>query len=204
MWETNPSVLRARLLHCLSGHFGSDRLARVIGAADLAAELHQTDTRDDGTPYLAHPLRTALILVDELGIGDTDTMCVALLHDTLEDYGEAITTVLEDRFGTQVSNAVRALSKPPDRGRSRDEINQEYFPRIRSGDERVRLVKLADRLDNVRDLPTCPDAAKRARMLDETRTFYTALVCTIRDPQLRAALRAAYDEAVRAADDAPR
>ncbi len=185
-----------RLEVALIGSLRPGDMERVYRAVALASRAHEGQSRDDGTPYLVHPLRVALIVLEELGIGDPDMLCAAVLHDVLEDDKSLTPERIRDGFGPVVARTVATLTKPSKDERSREEVNQEYFPRVARADLATRLVKLADRLDNLRDLPHCPDAAKRRRKLEETRAFFLPLLEGLEDAGARATLRAAFAEAI--------
>jgi (p)ppGpp synthase/HD superfamily hydrolase len=132
-----------------------------------------------------------------MDVRDLKTLCVALLHDAVEDSA----TVTLDEIATECSPAVaelvHVLTKPPKQGKTYAEVNAVYFPRIAQfPDETVRCVKLADRLDNVRDLVNCPDEPKRVRMLTETQTFYRNLIEAVKDQRLKEAFKHAFGRAI--------
>ena len=94
---------------------GSDILERLgpsellQNALVLMRQAHDGALRDEGTPYIRHPLRVALILVEELGISDIDLVCTALLHDALEDCKDISYDILQERFGTRVGRFQREV-----------------------------------------------------------------------------------------------
>jgi len=128
-----------------------------------------------------HPLRVALILTEELGLADTDLVATALLHDVVEASPGSDPQPLRDRFGPTVADAVLALTKPPRGARSRSQVNRTYFARVKDASPVARIVKLADKLDNVRDAINCPDPAKRARTAAEARELFSLLCPTLAD-----------------------
>jgi len=190
------AALAVEVLAALGHGLDADELTAVRRALDLASDCHVGQQRDDGTPYMLHPLRTALILARELGVRDAIAVCAALLHDTLEDQCSVSLDDIRRLFGAEVASIIEAVTKPHARGRSHGEVNAIYFPRLRAADELVRTVKLADRLDNIRDLPNSQDRAKRRRMIDETRLFYMPLIDTLTDPRRREVLAGAFSQAI--------
>jgi GTP pyrophosphokinase len=196
--EGNESVesVAARLKEALSRALPPGEMRRVRRAVAVARRAHEGQSRDDGAPYLVHPLRTALILVEELGVAEPDALCAAILHDVLEDDKALTADTLRDEFGPRVAEMVTTLTKPTKAEGSREAVNREYFPRVARAGLATRLVKLADRLDNTRDLARCPDPAKRHRKLDETRSFYLAMVEQLEDAAARDALSEAFAEAI--------
>ena len=128
-------------------------VARVTSAYELAREKHEGQLRKSGEPYIIHPVAVASILVD-LGL-DTDSLCGALLHDVVEDTGTPL-EVIQKQFGGDVALLVDGVTKI---GRvahySREEQQAESIRKMllaMARDIRVVLIKLADRLHNMRTL----------------------------------------------------
>ncbi|HKY59383.1 MAG TPA: HD domain-containing protein [Gemmatimonadota bacterium] len=146
-----------------------DRPAIDLVEVDAFAEsAHAGQTRSTGEPYIAHPRAVRAILEDEFPepVDDT-TLAVALLHDVLEDC-DVHPTVLLERWGRQVQEAVTLLSwNLKVLGIDRDE--RVYWSGIRRGPRAVRLVKAADRLHNVRETIASRSARMAERYLEETR-----------------------------------
>ncbi len=119
-------------------------------------------------------MRVALILFEELGLRDTDALCAALLHDVVEDgNGRVTTSDLEKKFGRIIALMVSVLTKPnPDKKIPREVQLKTYHERIMQAAIPTRLVKLADRLDNMRDAIECNDVVFQKRYLIETREEY--------------------------------
>lgn len=145
---------KTELTDKLMGAIGSVELNRILCAWDMAQNVHQFQQRNDGTPYTWHPTRVAKILLDELNITDPDLLCAALLHDVLEDSDILTPEVIVYNFGDYVSYMVEMLTKEIGikDGPLRQKIDTEYIERLRNSSEDCRLVKLADRLDNLRCL----------------------------------------------------
>ena len=118
-------------------------------AASFAARSHQGQLRKDGrTPYVSHPFRVALTLRHVFGIDDEVALCVALLHDTIED----TTTDYDDlarEFGRAVAEAVACLTK--DKRLPEERREAAYHEVVGRGPWQARAVKLADAFDNVTD-----------------------------------------------------
>jgi (p)ppGpp synthase/HD superfamily hydrolase len=194
--EHDPDLLRNRL-EVQFDRVSPKDAATLKSALKLAFRAHSGQTRDDGTPYVLHPLRVASLLMEEMAVCDSKVVCAALLHDVVEDNTTVTLEEIAVECGFVVGELVQVLTKPPKQGRTHAEINAVYFPRIAEyPDEAVRLVKLADRLDNVRDLVNCPDVPKRARMLMETQTFYSGLIDAVKKEHLKESFRNAYLEAI--------
>lgn len=140
-----------------------------------AMQKHGSQTRASGDPYFSHPLEVAAILTD-LRLDDA-TIAVALLHDTIEDT-DATRTEIDSLFGEEIGKLVDGLTKI----KRLDLVSQrakqaENFRKLLlaiADDVRVLLVKLADRLHNMRTLQHMPEH-KRARIAEETMEIYAPL-----------------------------
>jgi len=150
-------------------------LSKIISAYEFAAKAHEGQTRSSGQPYIIHPLAVAYILL-ELGM-DTDTICSALLHDVAEDT-DATLDDLKKRFGQDVAmlvDGVTKLSKIPTN--TKEEQQAENIRKIllaMSQDIRVMIIKLADRLHNMRTLKYRPMDKQRNTAL-ETMNIYAPI-----------------------------
>jgi guanosine-3',5'-bis(diphosphate) 3'-pyrophosphohydrolase len=161
------------LKDALSPHLDSDALAFVRQAYELAADVHATQMRDEGTPYILHPLRVAMSLVDELDVTSPTLIAAALLHDVIEDSPEyyARGSVTRDdiasAFGEEVAEVVLLLSK------FEDVTLPDYLAAIEAAARTgAPLVKLADRLDNLRFLTHSPKTRKIHNYIRTTEIFY--------------------------------
>jgi (p)ppGpp synthase/HD superfamily hydrolase len=190
------AALKVELFAALDGALTPDQRALIERALDLMLQSHEGQRRDDGTAYAAHPIRVALILARELGIRDPSAVCAALLHDVLEDRKEISAGDLSRAFGPDVARMVETVTKPYGPGRPHREVNEAYFPRLRAADELTRMLKLADRLDNMRDLPTSPHPRKRRRIVEETRAFYLPLARGLADARRGALLQEELNKAI--------
>jgi len=150
-------------------------MSKIMSAYEFAAKAHEGQKRSSGQDYIIHPLAVAYTLL-ELGM-DTDTICAALLHDVVEDT-DATLNDLKKRFGQDVAllvDGVTKLSKIPTY--SREEQLAENVRKIllaMSQDIRVMIIKLADRLHNMRTLKYRPNEKQRATAL-ETMNIYAPI-----------------------------
>jgi (p)ppGpp synthase/HD superfamily hydrolase len=176
--------LSATMMWQAAGHLSQQALAMVCRALEVASQVHAGQTRDDGTPYILHPLRVCVSLLQELEVFDAEMLCAALLHDVLED-GPARCPDLKSAFGTRVANIVAVLTRPLISEWSRERRNKEYYDRLQHADDDTKLIKLLDKLDNLRDAPNCPDLEKRHRTRREAEDFYTSLCATLRQGGVR-------------------
>src|ERR1700730_16159569 len=140
-----------------------------------AMKAHGSQTRASGDPYFSHPLEVAAILTD-LKLDDA-TIVAALLHDTIEDT-EATRAEIDSVFGPEIGALVEGLTKLKRRELvSREAKQAENLRKLLlaiSDDVRVLLIKLADRLHNMRTLEFVPPAARR-RIAEETLDIYAPL-----------------------------
>ncbi|HEV2867320.1 MAG TPA: HD domain-containing protein, partial [Allosphingosinicella sp.] len=150
--------------------------ALINRAYVFSMKAHGSQTRASGDPYYSHPIEVAGILTD-LRLDD-ETIVTAILHDTIEDT-LATPEEIEDRFGPNVArlvDGVTKLSKIEAQSESqRAAENLRKFLLAMSGDIRVLLVKLADRLHNMRTLHHLKDPEKRRRIARETMDIYAPL-----------------------------
>jgi GTP pyrophosphokinase len=144
-------------------------------AFDVAVEAHKDMRRKSGEPYIYHPIAVARICVEEMGLGATSIAC-ALLHDTVEDTHISLQDV-EDLFGEKVRLIIDGLTKIPEVFDENASIQAENFRKMIltiSDDIRVVLIKLADRLHNMRTLGSMrPD--KQLKIASETKFLYAPL-----------------------------
>ena len=142
----------------------------------FAVNAHKNQKRDEGKPYIIHPVAVASILTD-LKL-DSATITTGLLHDTIEDTHATYKTV-EKEFGKEVADLVDGVTKISElEGKAILNSKAENFRKLllaTSKDIRVLLVKLADRLHNMRTLHFVPDANKRSRKAKETMEIYAPL-----------------------------
>ncbi len=147
----------------------------VRHAFEMAADSHKTMRRKSGEPYILHPIAVAMICVEEIGLGVRSTIC-ALLHDTVEDTDLTLEDV-EREFGHEISRIVDGLTKISNVIDTNTSQQAENFKKILltlTDDPRVILIKLADRLHNMRTL----DSMKREKQLkisSETVWVYAPL-----------------------------
>ena len=145
-------------------------------AYNFALNAHKDQKRDSGDPYLIHPVEVANILT-ELKL-DSATIATGLLHDTIEDTKITYKTV-EKEFGQEVADLVEGVTKISKlEGRAIENSKAENIRKLilaTSKDIRVLLVKIADRLHNMRTLSSISDKDRRIRISRETMEIYAPL-----------------------------
>lgn len=175
--EEKKEILRKyrALLRTLKSKLKPGDKEHVRVAFEMAVEAHKNTRRKSGEPYILHPLAVAMICVEEIGLGVRSTIC-ALLHDTVEDTDITI-DVVKREFGSEIAKIVDGLTKISNVLDANSSQQAENFKKILltlTDDPRVILIKLADRLHNMRTL----DSMKREKQLkiaSETVYVYAPL-----------------------------
>lgn len=146
-------------------------------ALDFAEQAHGEQWRRSGDPYIMHPCSVARILAEELDIRNPEILASALLHDTVEDVEEVTCEVIRDKFGPSVEAIVEGCTKVTHYTGDRQTFKKLVHRKIFSGAAaklEVMIVKLADRLHNLRTLSSMP-RDKRQKIADETLDIYAPL-----------------------------
>jgi (p)ppGpp synthase/HD superfamily hydrolase len=156
--------------------------ALISKALAYAEGIHEGQYRKStqytkAEPYIVHPIKVALVICDELGITDATTICGALLHDTVEcGNGKVTTGTIEKEFGRNIALMVSVLTKPLlDENVERSEQIATYHGRLSRTSINTKLVKLAERLDNMRDAQELLDSEFQIRYLKETMKVYVPM-----------------------------
>ena len=152
-----------------------DNIIKITRAFGIATKAHSGQFRNGNKvePYINHPLRVALILIEELGIHDVDLICAALLHDIIEKNcnSSILADQLRKEFGEYIYFIVHALTKPKIRNEEKKKMLNEYFQNIANSSEAIRYIKLADRLDNIRGMKNLIHKDKVLRYKLETQKY---------------------------------
>jgi guanosine-3',5'-bis(diphosphate) 3'-pyrophosphohydrolase len=171
-------------------------LALLFKALAFAAHKHRDQRRKDAdaSPYINHPIALADVLVNEAGVADVEVLCAALLHDTVEDTATTHEELV-DAFGSRIARIVAEVTddkRLPKAERKRLQV--EHAPHI---SREAKLVKLADKLVNLRDVADRPpagwDLARRQEYFDWAKRVIDGLRGTP-GPEMRR-LEAAFDAA---------
>ncbi len=168
-----------RLLEACEKKFDADKIELMKKAIDFAKKVHAEQKRESGEPYYIHPEAVAMILLNMQM--DADTVIAGLLHDTVEDGKDVTVAMISDMFGEQIAKMVDGVTKLTKSNLShmlskedrQAENLRKMFLSIAS-DVRVVIIKLADRLHNMRTLNYC-QKEKRARKAKETLDVYAPL-----------------------------
>jgi GTP diphosphokinase / guanosine-3',5'-bis(diphosphate) 3'-diphosphatase len=166
----------------------------LVRALAFAAKKHRDQGRKDAeaSPYINHPIGLARILADEGGVTDTAILCAALLHDTLEDT-ETSASELVAEFGPVVAGVVAEVTDDKSLPKAdRKRLQVEHAATI---SRRAKLVKLADKIDNLRDMATSPPAEWPLERRQEYFDWAKAVIDQLRGVHAR--LEAVFDAAYR-------
>jgi guanosine-3',5'-bis(diphosphate) 3'-pyrophosphohydrolase len=193
IYERNYEYLAGRL----APHLGPEEMALVRRAYEVAETAHAGQMRDEGTPYIVHPIRVAVSLADELENYSPPLICGALMHDVIED-SPATREEITEMFGEEIAHIVWLLTK------FEDVSLPAYLRAIEDAAHTgAPLVKLCDRLDNLRFLAHSPRAEKKRRYIRTTEAFYLPLAARTNE-YLYGELRRWLDEAHRHVEAAAR
>lgn len=176
--EKKEIVKRYRaLMRAWSANKGVQRNNKVRKAFIMASQAHFSMRRRTGEPYIYHPLEVARIVAGEIGLGET-AIISALLHDVVEDNPDYTLDMIRQSFGDKVAYIVDGLTKIKDGYERLESTAQvESIKKMLltlSDDVRVILIKLADRLHNMRTLDSMP-ASKQQNIAAETLYLYSPL-----------------------------
>ena len=177
--EEKKIILREyrALLRALRERIKKGDKAKLRRAFEMAAEAHKDMRRKSGIPYIMHPLAVARIVVEEVGLGITSSIC-SLLHDTVEDTEITLDDVKHE-FGENIAKIIDGLTKISNVVdiKANTTVQAENFRKILltlADDPRVILIKLADRLHNMRTLESL-SREKQLKICLETTYIYAPL-----------------------------
>ena len=171
--------MEERLIAQFAERFGEEQAKKMAEAVSFAARVHCNQKRDDGTPFVTHPLTVASYLLD-MGM-DAPTVIAGVLHDTVEDGDNVQIEDIEKMFGKEVAFLVDGVTKLTKSGKQTYVTKkQEQTENLRklflaiAEDVRVVIIKLADRLHNMRTIDVC-SPAKQIKKSKETIEVYAPL-----------------------------
>jgi (p)ppGpp synthase/HD superfamily hydrolase len=183
-YELNFEYLIARL----TPQIDEQQISRVHRAYEVAQNAHSGQTRDEGTPYIVHPVRVAVSLVDELGLYSPTLICSALLHDVIED-SDVTREDVERMFDEEIAEVVWLLTK------LEDVTLRDYLACIEAAAHTgAPIVKLCDRLDNMRSVIDTPRLEKKHRYIRTTEELFLPLAART-NQYLHRELQRSLDEA---------
>ncbi len=172
-----------------------EELKLVLRAAEFAADRHRTQRRKDAeaSPYINHPLAVAAILAEEGDVTDATVLAAALLHDTVEDTETSIVEI-EQLFGHDVARIVAEVTE--DKSLDKAERKRLQVERAHHKSQGAKLVKLADKIANLRDIATCPPAGWDLQRRRDYFSWSSKVIDGLRGVSPR--LEAAFDRACEA------
>lgn len=156
----------------------------IVKAAAFAAHKHRDQRRKDdaASPYINHPLGLAQILIGEGGVSDPVVLAAALLHDTLEDTETTYDELVEE-FGAAIADIVREVTDDKELPKAdRKRLQIEHAPHI---SERAKLVKMADKISNIRDVADNGPASWPLSRRQEYFDWAAAVVAGLGNPNER-------------------
>ena len=173
---TDPDILYMELIRKVEGSHSKTELAVIDKAYNVAKDAHKNQKRKSGEPYIIHPICVAIILA-ELNM-DAQTLAAALMHDVIEDTAYSYED-LEKMFGKEIANLVDGVTKLTKLSLTEDRVSIQaenlrkmFF--AMSKDVRVMIIKLADRLHNMRTLQYQPPN-KQKEKARETMEIYAPI-----------------------------
>ncbi|SOE20674.1 GTP pyrophosphokinase [Spirosomataceae bacterium TFI 002] len=182
----------AHLLRLAKPFLKGDDMVQIRKAFNISLEAHQEMRRKSGEPYIYHPLDVAIICVEEIGLGPTSIIC-ALLHDVVEDTELTLKDIEKD-FGDKVARIIDGLTKIAENFEQSRSAQAENFRKMLltlSEDVRVILIKLADRLHNMRTLSSMARNSQ-LKIANETIYIYAPLAHRLGLYQIKSELEDLY------------
>ena len=169
-----------------------DDLKLVLKALSFAAHKHKDQRRRDveASPYINHPITLANILCNEVHVTDNEVICAALLHDTVEDT-DTTEAELGQEFGATICGIVMDVTDDKALGKAeRKQLQIEHAAHI---SDQAKLVKLADKISNLRDMASCPPAGWDVERRREYFDWAKAVIDRLRG--VHGQLETIFDEA---------
>lgn len=168
---------------------------KVIAAIAFAAQKHRDQRRKDAlsSPYINHPIALANVLANEVGIDDERVLIAAILHDTIEDT-ETSEQELVREFGQEIAGIVMEVTD--DKALPKAERKRLQIEHAATISRRAKLVKLADKICNLRDIASSPPADWSVERKREYFDWAKAVVDALRG--VHPALEHVFDEAFKA------
>jgi GTP diphosphokinase / guanosine-3',5'-bis(diphosphate) 3'-diphosphatase len=176
--ETEELIIQRayrQLLKSIKTPLTDDDKKNMRRAYEMAVEAHREQRRKSGEPYILHPIEVARICAEEVGLGPT-AVVAALLHDVVEDTDVTLDQI-KTEFGDKIATIVDGLTKLDATETDGDSIQAENFKKILGtlvDDVRIVLIKMADRLHNMRTLGSMPHH-KQLKIAAETEYIYAPL-----------------------------
>ena len=177
MRVNDPEVLKNAIIERVSDQEGYEKIASAIQLAELA---HEKQQRKEGKPYIIHPLRVTLRLMQytqTVGgqLPNPNDLYISLLHDVLEDSTKVSQAKILEVFGDEVLGGVKALTKKYRHNKVKGKKPRKYFSDISRAPQNIQIIKVLDRIDNVDSLFYLKPSPKNPffihKQLAETRRY---------------------------------
>lgn len=195
---SNLKTQETRLRTLLSGLPDSSR-SKILSALSFAKSAHGSQMRDEGSPYVIHPIRATCTLID-MGISSVDILCAMLLHDVVEDTGIPIEEI-QRQFGKRTAKLVANVTRPRPLDESdsqKKESKKNKYATVLTSDPDTRMIKCADMLDNIQSWSAIPknhpSRQKLARWYREVEQFAIP-IAEKTDERFADEIRKAFDAA---------
>lgn len=183
----NLALQEKRLMRGIATFWLNER-SYIKDALELAKKAHFEQKRDEGDPYIIHPIRVANTLIYDLGVDDIKMVLAALLHDVVEDAGILIKEIKRN-FGERAARLVEALTRNKEK-----ETKRKKFEKTLDGPRDALLIKSCDWLDNLRSFKFRQDRGERwRRHLDEAKEMYIPLARVSNNAWLIKEMEKAYE-----------
>ena len=176
--QADEEMINQGFQHLLESYLASKhrkKIEIITKAFNFAKQAHKGVKRRSGEPYIMHPIAVAQIACSEIGLGST-SICAALLHDVVEDTEYTVEDIT-NMFGQKIATMVDGLTKMSGVFNAETSAQAEYFRKVLltlSDDVRVILIKIADRLHNMRTLGAMPQN-KQIKITGETIYLFAPL-----------------------------
>lgn len=182
-WEGSVENIEKTLTTLVNKGFLTKQIEQILSAKELANLKHKGQQRKGGEDYVIHPYRTAISLISEFSIVNPEIIVAALLHDVLEDTNQK-TDEIEKKYGISVVNMIVPLTRTEKRPQGGDSVESAYYQNIIKGGKNCILIKLADKLDNIRDALNHPKQEKQELYVRECYETYIPLIQYLQDDSL--------------------
>lgn len=180
MYDYRPAEIPPALTTVLTS-LHPDDAERLVSAFRYAAAAHAEHTRDEGSPFIDHPVAVAVILGEELGCLDVDVLIAALNHDVLEDCDWLSQADVAGAIGERATGFVADVTKEQVPVGEKSARDRRYLDHLWHISPEAKSLKLADRIHNLRSIPSANDPAKARRYLEVSRREFYPLALTV-DP----------------------
>ena len=172
--EFNQGDIYTELIKECKKYFNDQEILMIKKAYLMAKDLHRGQKRKSGEPYIIHPVHVAYILLEELNLHDSSSIVASLLHDTVEDCGITY-EFLEKHFGKYIASLIMGVTKIGELKYNTKEEKEAFYNRLLLLSSLkfycIILIKLADRLHNMRTLEYKEEPKRRFKSAETLRIF---------------------------------